>query len=602
VCRILVIAGLLGGAVPVMAQAQFGSTFADSLVVTASLGGEEEEELTASVEVIEAEEIEERQATTVADLLATVPGLTLARSGSPGKVTSLFTRGTESDHTLVLWNGIELNNPYFGGFDWAFLPTEGVRRIEVARGPFSAVHGADALGGVVQVLTRSAPGGSVRLEGGADGYSRASLSAGAEAGRTRILVAGHLRRGDGQVENDFYDGEELVTRADWSLRPGVSIGVAVRAADADNGIPFAGGRSSPQRNLSWQERQIAVPFRADFRQWSVDAQLSRVTLDSAFRDPDDAFGFTSSDTRSEARRLRSAATRRFREESWVAFGGEVEEVEVSDRSVFGANLQGASQTTRSVFSQVSHRQGRVRLDAGLRFDDNDAFGSRTTPRLGLLWNLGSKTSLRASYGEGFRAPSLGELFFPFSGNAELEPEVSESLEIGWERESGSWRLGLVGFENRLRNLIDFDFVTFSNQNIGRARSRGVEIWAEVDHRMLDISWNATFLEAEDRLTGLPLLRRPEKSSNVVATTRPGRWTVSLTGRFVGERDDIDPVSLERIENDSFLRLDLAVQWRADRSLTPFARIENLADREYSEVVGFPAPGRTWVGGLAFSWR
>jgi vitamin B12 transporter len=602
VCRILVIAGLLGGAVPVMAQAQSGSTFADSLVVTASLEGEEEEELTASVEVIEAEEIEERQATAVADLLATVPGLALARSGSPGKVTSLFTRGTESDHTLVLWNGIELNNPYFGGFDWAFLPTEGVRRIEIARGPFSAIHGAEALGGVVQVLTRSAAGGSVRLEGGPDGYSRASLSAGAEAGKARIVAAGHLRRGDGEVENDFYDGEELVTRADWSLRPGVSLGVAFRAADADNGIPFAGGLPSPLRNLSWRERQVALPFRAEFRQWSVDAQLSRVTLDSAFRDPDDAFGFTSSDTRSEARRLRSSATLRFKEKSWVAFGGEVEEVKVSDRSVFGANLEGTSQKTRSVFSQISHRLGRVRFDAGLRFDDNDAFGSRTTPKFGLLWNLGSETSLRASYGEGFRAPSLGELFFPFSGNAELEPEVSESLEIGWERLSGNWRLGLVGFENRLRNLIDFDFVTFSNQNIGRARSRGVEVWAEVDHRMLDVSWNATFLEAEDRLTGLPLLRRPEKSSNVVATTRPGRWALSLTGRFVGERDDIDPVSLERIENESFLRFDLAVQWRADRGLTPFARIENLADREYSEVAGFPAPGRTWVGGLAFSWQ
>ena len=254
--KLLVLTGILGGVVPVFAQTPQSqpTLFEEAIVVTASLDGEQEKDLPAAVSVIEAVEIEARQTTVVADLLASLPAMSVVQSGSPGQVTSLFTRGTKSDQTLVLWNGVELNDPYFGGFNWAFMPTEGIGRVEVVRGPFSSLYGGDAVGGVVQVLSAPRRGADLQLEGGENGYLRGQVSAATQLGSTKVEVAGHLRRGDGQAENDFFDGEALMARADWEMQPGMSLGLLVRAADADTGIPYNGGAPSPERQISWQER------------------------------------------------------------------------------------------------------------------------------------------------------------------------------------------------------------------------------------------------------------------------------------------------------------------------------------------------------------
>ncbi len=604
--KLLVLAVLLGGAVSVTAQTQPHPSppdprFEASLVVTASLEEEPADRLSASVDVVDEAEISARQATNIAEILSTVPGLTVLRSGAPGKVTSLFSRGTESDHTLALWNGIKLNNPFFGGFDWALLPTEGVRRVEIVRGPFSAIHGGDALGGVVQVLTGSRSGGSLRLESGERGYAHAALDVGHQRGALQFDLTGHMRRGDGETENDFFDSEELAMRARWAVSDDLELSIVARANESENGIPSSSGQRSPERRIAWSERQVAVPVNYRRGQWEIDAQISQVAYDTEFSDPDDAFGFTAADTDSSSSRLRTAAVRRSSGGSWTAFGAEIERLEVNDRSVFGVNLEGATQTTRSFFVQTAQNLGASRLDVGLRHDDNDAFGSRTTPKLGLHLPVGERLKLRASWGEGFRAPSIGELLYPFSGNPQLEPEESESWEVGIERQGDAWRFGATAFDNHLRNLIDFDFVTFTNRNVGRARTRGVEAFARYSSDELSASISATRLSTEDRATGEPLLRRPRESLSMVVTAAPGPWALSVTGTYVGPRPDIDPATFVRVELESHVRFDIAGRYQKWRKVHPYARIENLANRGYQEVAGFPAPPRRWIGGLAYSW-
>ncbi|MFQ5525771.1 MAG: TonB-dependent receptor plug domain-containing protein [Thermoanaerobaculia bacterium] len=602
----LAAAAALAGLAPAQAAAQAfpaaAAVIQDQLVVTAALEATEERELPASIEVIDREEIEARQATTIAELLETVTGLHTVRSGSAGKTISLFSRGTESDHTLVLWNGVELNNPYFGGFDWAFMPTEGVERVEVVRGPFSALHGSDALGGAVQILSARDNGGAVRLEAGERGYRRGALSFGADLGGVRLDLAGHLREGDGLEINDFYDAGELVASLDWNLGSSATLGVVARINESEVGIPRSSGVLSPNRRIDWQERQIAVPYTKRLDKWSLDAQISSVTLESSFRDPDDAFGFTASDTRSDARRVRAQAGRRFRQGSWLAFGAEAERLEVDDESVFGVNLRGARQETTAVFAQGLRRFESFTLDAGARYDQSDVYGGRLTPRLGVLLPLGANTSLRASYGEGFRAPSLGELFFQFSGNAALEPEESESLEAGFEHRGDRWQLELVGFENRLINLIDFDFATFTNLNVGRALTRGIEARIAYERTGASIRGTATVQETEDRTTGLPLLRRPEERASLVVTGRGPAVIWSATAVYVGERADVDPVTFSRALNPDYFRLDLAAEFRGFDRWSPHARLENALDERYEEALGFPAAPRSLVGGISFRWQ
>ncbi len=612
----LVVIGILGGVIPVLGQDAppdtAGSTVVEetvleetvleeTIVVTATLEKEKRTSLPTSVDVIGAAEIEARQSTSVADLIDTLPGMTIVRSGSPGAVTSLFTRGTESDHTLVLWNGIELNNPYFGGFNWAFLPTDGVDRIEVARGPFSSLYGGDALGGVVQVLSGGLDGVGLRLEAGGNNYRRGGLTAGAQLGPVRLDLAGHLRRGDGEVENDFYDGEDFMVRADWALRPNLSLGVIARAADADTGIPFSGGQPSPNRKIFWEERQVGVPLKFETGKWKVDARLTGVSYDNRFVDPDDPFGFTGSQTESEVIRGRAVASYRFQPSAWVAFGTEADESEVNDSSVFGTSLDGEGQKNRALFGEVHKNWGRWLVDVGLRHDVNNEFGGHTSPRAGVQFSISNGMRIWGSYGEGFRAPSVGELFFPGSGNPELEPETAESVEIGFETLHNKWRFGVTGFNKDLTNLIDFDFIDFTNINVGRARTRGVELEAAYQTGAWSARWNGTYLDTEDLDTGLQLLRRPETSSNLVLTFSSKSWTANLTGRYVGDRDDVDPITFERRVNDSHTRLDVGGQWRAARHLAPYLRIENLLDEEYAEALGFPAPGITLVAGVALRY-
>jgi len=602
---ILLVTGILGGVMPIFADPPTTTppTYDETIIVTSSLEEQDEKDTTASVTVIGRAEIEERQATTVEELLRTVPGITVVRSGSPGKATSVFTRGTESDHTLVLWNGVELNDPYFGGFDWAFLPTEGVERVEVVRGPASTLYGSDAIGGVVQILTRSAPGTEARFEGGGDSYLRGSVSSGWQAGPVRLDVAGHVRRGDGRLDNDFFDGEELVVRADWTASEHTTIGVVARANNSEIGVPYNFfGTPSPNRRQELRSTQIAVPVTWQTGPWRVESQLSTTTTDLTFRDPDDPFATSDTDATRDGARL--VGSYHFREDLWVALGADWDREEVTATTAFGPALDDVSQETWSSFGELFWTVGVVTFDLGLRHDDNDAFGAETTLRAASAVDLGERVRLRASYGEGFRAPSLGDLYYPGFGNPDLQPETSESVEaaIDWTLGSagsavGSWGLSLAGYSTDLENLIVFDFVRSLPFNVGKARSRGVE---------LELDWSGAALpghpagrlsvayqDPEDLTTGEQLLRRPERSASLLLAGRPTASTsVNLVVDHVGERPDVGGVVLDR-----YTTVQLGGSWRWTERLEPYLRVENLLDEEYEEAAGFPSLGRRLIGGL-----
>ncbi|MEZ5330753.1 MAG: TonB-dependent receptor [Thermoanaerobaculia bacterium] len=572
----------------------------ETVVVTGSLVEEPGDDLPVSTTVIERTEIAERQATQVADLLRTVPGLEVVRSGSPGKTTSVFGRGANSNQTLVLWNGLELNDPYFGGYDWAFLPTDGVDRIEVVRGPASTLYGSDAIGGVVQVVSAETDGLALSLEGGSNDYERAGLAAGRAFGSARLDVAGSLRRGEGEIANDSYDGDELAAHLDWAPSEALSVGILARAADSDVGIPYDFfGQPSPHRLQEREARQLAVPvsWRGEGG-WRLDGRVSRATLDLGLSDPDDPFAASRSE--SEALRGRVVAARHFGQEaaSWIGFGGDWERQQASSASAFGPGLENETQRTWAGFGELHVDRGPWTLDLGARRDDNDAFGEHLTGRAGLVRRLGAGLRVHAAWAQGFRAPSLGDLYFPGFGNPDLEPETSESVETGvrWDGESrdgAAWGLGVIAFHSDIDDLIVFDPLTNVPQNIGRARSRGVELSGSLSGGSLWSRLAVTWLDAEDLDTGEPLVRRPEWSGSLVAGWHRKRWSVTGTFRGVGDRTDLGSVPL-----DAYSVVDLAARISVSPRFAPYARVENLFDEQYEEAAGFPAPGVGVIGGLA----
>ena len=352
-----VLAGVISPVDPLAAQSTSAKShgaavpaFEEELVVTATLEESTRADLAAPVDVIARQEIERRQSTDIVDLLRTVSGLAVAQSGTPGHSASIFARGTNSNHTLVLWNGVPLNPAFDGRFDFAFLPTDGVSQVEVARGPYSSIYGS-ALGAVVQVVTGGANGdngGGLRLEAGEHSTWRAGGNYNRASGGNRFDVAALARSGEGELPNDYYDTAGLHAQGRWELAPNWQLGAAARLQDSEAGVPRDGSTFTPHRVNRFDERQLSVPIDATLgSHWSFAGLLSYYETDLAFRDPD-AFFTPRSDSESASTRARVGATRDF-DGGFLAFGGEGfrEERDLRRSGAHHRSMPSATTTPRS---------------------------------------------------------------------------------------------------------------------------------------------------------------------------------------------------------------------------------------------------------------
>jgi len=600
--------------VPAFAQSttpQPQQKIGEEIVVTASSLPETVQATPAAVTVITKKDIDERAARDVADVLRAVPGLVLARSGSPGKATSLFTRGAASTQTLVMWNGIVLNNPYFSGYDWGRFSTAGVQQIEVVRGPFSALYGSEAMAGVVNVLTTPRNSGvHGDLESGSHGLRNAMVDA-AFAGET-LTAAGDYehRTDDGFNPNDDFHQNSASGNIKWSPTDAFSLGAAARHTSYNLGIPFntnAAGTAlvpSLDRRQNGTETQIALPVTLTLGRFITDLTLSDNRRVDDFHDPADPF---TTSTSTDAKTRRARLTERFATPvGTIVAGGEYVRDVVNDVTNFGPNFLDKRRTAQSLFieDRYSHALGtgtRFELSAGVRRDHFDVFGTQTSPRIAAAIVSGG-TKWRAAFGRGFRAPSLGELYFPFFGNPNLSAESNTSYEVGFDSAIGRDGLfSLTYFNSRYRNLITFDPVTFISQNIGRVRSDGIEAGA-TQHVSANVytAFSYTYLHRnEDEATGLRLLRRPKHSGSLSAGYRSGAMDTNIAILHTGEREDtLAVLPFSRTTNRAYTTVDANLQYHLSR-LTPFVKVENLSNVRYEEVVGYQSPGRRVILGVKF---
>ena len=588
---------------------QGASKLAADVVVSAAAEPEPAVSLGAAATVIDAREIAASRATTVLDLLRTVPGLDVVQSGGPGTVTSLFLRGTSSTQTLVLVDGVALNSPFFGGTDLSALSLANVERIEVVRGPFSALYGSEAIGGVVRVFTRRT------AEEGVHGHGSFALgnADGREGlGEIRFFEGGvsgafGFRRTlfSGEQFNEFFSGTTLSGALATQIGESATLGVVVRREFGRTGVPTDGNTPTPQRSTTADTTIVEVPLSLSLsKNFSLEAAVRYARDRPGYADPEDPF-FTSSTTdarRAGARVAFTAALGAHR----LAAGADWERTLVSNESNFGVALDDASTRTFALFGEdrVGLFGERLVVTAGVRWDDHSAFGSAVSPRLTVAWRVTPGLKLRAAVGTAFRAPSTGELYYPYSGNGELRPEKSRGYEVGVEKTlAKDVVLEASGFWNDIRDLIEYDATTtFMNQNIGSARTRGVEVALRtaVGARSI-VRASYTYLDAKDLDSNEFLLRRPRHRASVTfATTFVSGGAFSLTGMWVGARPDRDAADFTKlVEDTSYLRVDTAVTLPPlVFSLAPFVRVTNLLGRGYAEVSGFPAPGRRFLAGLA----
>jgi vitamin B12 transporter len=565
-----------------------------NLVVTPTRMPEPAGQALASVSVITRSDIEYSAAEDLYELLRLQPGIDIVRTGGPGTQTSIFMRGANSSHVLVLIDGVRVSSSNTGAYAWELLPLNQIERIEIVRGPRGSLYGSDSIGGVIQVFTRSSPEPYAQATAGSFGTLAAEGGLGHQGERWQISLNAGYRDVDGysaQNPDGFsYDPDDDGLRAANASLTG--------SVEADHGrwrfsVLGIDHESEFDQGVS-DARQLIASLAFDGRvtdSWDYQLQAGAID-DDLFTD----FGFFT--TGFDSRRHELSWQNQLRTEGAGLFSFGLDYYRESGSSDGGWDQ---SRDNTGLFASYDHRLRRLQLQAGARYDDNSRFGSEATGQFALGYEFAEDWQLVGSYGSAFRGPNLSEQFSPgfgglFAGNPELEPESSTSAEVGlrWEAPHGGL-LSAFAYRTNVDDLIAFNGPEFQAINIDRARLRGVEVEYRLQRNGWLLNANATIADSEDLATGQPLLRRPEEKGSMTLERRldNGAW-IGVEWYYAGDREDFGGVVL-----DSYQLLNLRAGWPLARAWRLELRANNLADEAYEPAFGFDGAGRSWF--LSVTW-
>lgn len=572
----------------------------DPIVVTAARHAQAIDETLSSVTVIERDEIDRLQPAQFSDLLRGRAGISISDTGPFGKVSSVFMRGTNSNHTLLLVDGVRMGSATTGSPAWQYLPASEIERIEIVRGPRSSLYGSDALGGVIQVFTREGIEGPPRVNAflGGGSFNTREFGAGVAGGNTATrysLSASYfdtsgidVLTGVGDNDRDGYDNtsvsgkirHHLSDRTEFFASLLYSEGRTEFDADEFDPVSFAVlGPYSPAHSDYQQSAVRAGMKTAVTAIW--DSQLavaqSRDELSSFERGT-----LANRRSRFDTRRDMADWTNTFRlNNGWRLLAG----VDAYEDHVRGSeNFAETSRYNLGVYSVAEAQLGKHDLAASLRYDDNEQFGGKTTGQLGWGLPVSEHIQVRASFGTAFNAPNFNELYFPdsgfFRGNPDLNPEKSRSVEVGARYAPGPLSVDIALFSTRIDDLITNvpdEQWAFVPTNIDKAQVQGLELEATY----LASAWitraSITVLETEDRATGNELRRRPPVSGRIDVDRGIGAFSLGASvigqGRSFEDADNSDRLS-------GFGTLDLRATYAIDQQWTLAVSVQNLFDRDY----------------------
>lgn len=601
------------------------------VVVTAARLETPLKETADSVTVITGEELRRTGKTGLAEALAAVPGTSLVRAGGRGGVSSLMIRGANSEHTLVLLDGLELNDPVNPGrsFDLAHINLADVARVEVLRGPQSTLYGSDAMGGVINIITKRAwTENASDFYVSAGSYGSASAAAGIRAASGRLsyavtaaleTTAGVSAASDaypGNSEADGFSGATLSVNLGYETKPGAALSFLLRSVLSRTEIDAFGGPYGDDPNDVERYKSVAArlafssfPVKKTWEQrLSLEATGSSRLLDNPV---DDAHLSQSERGRFSSWLLKLGWQNNLYLRPWLTLCAGVELERERGGSEYAYVSEWGVDESRlpstSAFSAGPYFQARVAarerffMTAGVRFDRHSRAGSAGTFRLSPMYVLRPwGTRLKAALGTAFKAPTLYQLFAPPTswgpiGNPDLKPERLTGWEVGLEQPffGGRSSAAVTMFSNRFRELIDFDFLA-GYVNLGRARTSGVEASLEVRPSPgFGLRTSYTLLNARDDGTGQTLLRRPKhKLSAEVYGRLLGRYDISAALLAVGRRPDRDfsAFPYSTVDLPAYRLVDLTVSGPLAGRLGFVVRLENIFNVRYEGVWGYGAPG------------
>lgn len=619
--HLLVLAVALG--LPSLAHAEIAAdaTDLDQIVVTGTRTEVAIEDSLVPAQVIDREEIERSQARSLPELLKGRAGINLTNQGGAGKLTSVFLRGAESDHVLVLVDGIRIGSATAGTAMFQDLPVDQIERIEIIRGPRSSLYGSEAIGGVIQIFTRKGGDGfspHFRIGGGSNNLREASAGFSNRSERGWISAEGAYQQTDGinacrgsaaTFQGCYADEPDLdgYRNISVSLRGGVQLGDDLifeghfLNADGDNEYDgsLSGGNETEttQRvtggKLTWNA--------SDRLKLAVQAGRADDQSDTYYRDaatPDLRTFVSTFDTQRDTAAVQADFT--LSEGHLLTAGGDWQQDNITSTTSFSVD----SRDNTGAFVEYQGHIGAHQLQASVRNDDNEQFGNHLTGSAGWGMAFGDGLRLNASYGTGFKAPTFNDLYYPGSESPDLKPERSKSLNIGVTQHKDNWNWTFNVFETRIDDLIVFvysppDYIGVG-LNVDKARIRGAEFTFGVELAGFDISTQLSHIDPRNLSAGYEdnlLARRSRNTARIDVDRSFGDFRLGLTGNGASHRYD-DLANTTRLAGYGTLDLRLEYAFHPDWTLQ--ARATNVFDREYETIAWYNQPGREY--GLSLRYQ
>lgn len=575
-----------------------------------------------STTVLDIEDLRDKNSATIAEVLKDTLGVDVATSGGPGQPASVFIRGAKAEHTLVLIDGIEASDPTTTTrfFDFSSLTIENIERIEIYRGARAVRFGADAIGGVINIITikgRDAQASNLSFEGGSYSTYRLSSRTGGKEGRfnysagiSRLSTAGISSADSGaDSESDKLVRTSLSSRLGWEFNEKASVDFTFRSIEADTALDARGGPTGDDPNYESKSRQILTGLTFESRELieNVKSTLG-LYLNLAKRQYDnfpdanraedfheavesESFKLETTHRYSLSNHTNAEFSIQYREEA-----GQSDQILNSISTQLGRKLQSILGEALSFDIDL----GRVDLEAGLRHDRISATSeSVLSHSISIEYRPDEEaTALRIGYGSGFKNASLFQLYSSF-GSIDLRSERAATFDASIERKIGQvGTVSITYFQTQFQNLIDFDMVNSRYGNVANAKSEGLEVNSTFSPaESIIASFGIKSLRTRDERTGLELLRRPQSAFLAGLEWRASKLVSVVRLRYTGERDDVDPVSFGRVRTSGYHLWSASMRYEISEQFEVNLRIENIANVIYQEVAGYSTSGRAYYAGL-----
>ncbi|MEN9533545.1 MAG: hypothetical protein RIQ83_2769 [Pseudomonadota bacterium] len=592
---------LVAALLPTAAFAQTTIPVNPTLVITANRVEQPVSSVLAPVVVIERAEIESRQVQSLPDLLKTLPGVQMATLGGRGHISSLFIRGTNSNHSLVLMNGRPIAAMVAGTPDLSQIPLGNIERIEYIRGPRAAVYGSDAIGGVINLITKTSAkhGSETHLKGGvgSNGYGQ---------GQARTLQAlGQQTDMNMMIGYERTDGFDVVANAQQPDRDGFDslhgqIGLNHAFNDAWSADFNAQGYDNLADTDGTTDQSRVKAFQYDgglkFQSETLTSRLEASYGENKLK------SWLESKGESSAQPIHTGLTRFSWINSWSGVEGlnltggadwQQEQLKSNSRSA-GQAFNAPDRDNTGLFAVGSYRWQALLWELSGRTDDNQQYGRHNTWSAASGLDIDDNHNVRLSYGTGFKAPTFIDLYYPGYENPDLKPEESKNLELGFTGRYTGWDWSLNLYRNKIQNLIvcQSAFSSCEPDNTD-AEIRGVEVALGLETGPLHHDVSFDYTKTEDKNDGdQQLLRRAKQKASWLTQVQLGQVDLSTELLYVGKRDDKNFSSFpaERVELGSYTLINLAASYGVTPQLTLGGRIDNLFDRDYTPAYGYASAG------------